>query len=100
LPARVQRQRADQLDTVISAGGKDVVHADVAGVDQVLVGQQGHSGEVGVAGRDGVDVGGGGHSRGDVHDQVRPVGLAGLGEVGLVAAPAHATFDPYRAWVS
>jgi hypothetical protein len=29
-----------------------------------------------------------------VHDQVGPVGLAGFGEVGLVAAPAHPALDP------
>jgi hypothetical protein len=40
LPARVRRQRADQFDAVVGTGGQDVVHADVAGVDQVLVGQQ------------------------------------------------------------
>jgi len=79
---------------VISAGSQDVVHADAAGVDQMLVWQQVGLGEVGVAGADGVDVGGGGRGRGDVGDQVGPVGLAGLGEVGLVAAPAHAAFDP------
>jgi hypothetical protein len=86
LPATVRRQRTDQLDAVVGASGQDVVHARVAGVDQVLVGQQAHAGEVGVASGDGVDVGGGGDRRGDMDDQVGPVGLAGLGEVGLVAA--------------
>ncbi len=42
LEAGVGRQRADQLDAVLGAGSQDgsqdVVHADVAGVDQVLVG--------------------------------------------------------------
>jgi hypothetical protein len=94
LPARIRRQRADQLDTVVGAGVQDVVHARVAGIDQVLVGQQVGPGEVGVAVGDGVDIVGGGHGRGDVHDQVGPVGFTGLGEVGLVATPAHPTFDP------
>jgi hypothetical protein len=94
LPARIGRQRTDQLDAVLGAGSQDVVHADVAGVDQVLVGQQVSAGEVAVASWHGVDVGGGRHGRGDVDDQVGPVGLAGLGEVGPVAAPAHAALIP------
>ena len=94
LPAGVGRQWADQLDAVVGAGGQHAVHADVGRVDQVLGCQQAHTGEVGVAGWHGVDVGGGGDRGGHMHDQVGPVGLAGFGEVGLVAAPAHAAFDP------
>jgi hypothetical protein len=83
LPAGVWRQRADQLDAVVGAGVQDVVDADIAGVDEMLGGQQVGSCQVGVAAGDGVDVVGGRHGRCDVHDQVGPVGLAGLGEVGL-----------------
>jgi hypothetical protein len=74
---------------VVGAGVQDVVHADVAGVDQVLLGQQVGGCEVGVAGGDGVDAVGGGCGGSDVDDQVGSVGLAGLGEVGLVVTPAH-----------
>jgi hypothetical protein len=70
LPAGVRRQWADQFDAMVGAGGQEVIDADVAGVDQVLVGQQVGVGEVGVAGGDGVDVIGSGHGGGDVHDQV------------------------------
>lgn len=70
-------QRTKQLDAVVGAGGQDMIHADVGRVDQVLVGQRVHAGEVGMASGDGVDVGGGGHCRGDMDDQVGPVRLAG-----------------------
>jgi hypothetical protein len=60
----------------------------------VLGGQQVRAGEVSMAGGDGAGVGGGGHGGGRVHDQVGPVGLAGLGEVGLVATPAHPRLMP------
>jgi hypothetical protein len=83
---------------VLGTGGQDVVHADIAadiaGVDQMLVGQQADAGEVGVARGDGLNVAGGGRGGGHVHDQMGPVGLAGLGEVGLVATPAHPALDP------
>jgi hypothetical protein len=82
LPATVRRQRTDQLDAVVGANGQDVVHAGVAGVDQVLIWQQIHADLAGVASGDGVDVGGGGDRRGDMDDQVGPVGLAGLGAGG------------------
>jgi hypothetical protein len=91
LPATVGRQRTDQLDAVVGASVKHTVHADIGRVDQMLVWQQAHAGEVGVASWHGIHVGGGGHRGRHVHDQVGPVGLAGLGEVGLVAtgSPPH-----------
>jgi hypothetical protein len=70
LEAGVGRQRPDQLDTVAGVGIQDVVHADIAGIDRVLVGHQVGAGEVGVAAGDGVDVIGGGHGGGHVHHQV------------------------------
>jgi hypothetical protein len=70
LPAGAGRQRSDQVDIVGGAGGQDVVDAHVASVDQMLVRQQIDRGQIGVAGTDGVDVGGRGHGRGHVHDQV------------------------------
>jgi hypothetical protein len=38
LPAGIRRQRADQLDTVVAAGGQDMIHACIAGVDKMLLG--------------------------------------------------------------
>jgi hypothetical protein len=73
-----------------------VVHACVAGVDEMLVWQQVPSGEVGVASWHGVDVGGGGDRDGDMHDQVGPVGLAGLGEVGLRQEPSRSATQALR----
>jgi hypothetical protein len=68
---------------MVAAGGKEVVDADIAGVDEMLGRQQVPFGEVGMAAGDGVDVACGGRGGGQVHDQVGPVGLAGLGEVAL-----------------
>jgi hypothetical protein len=93
LPAGVGWQRAGQLDAVIAVVGKDLPDADVARVDQVDVRQQVTGRLVGVAVGHGVQVGGGGVGGGHVRDQVGPVGLAGLGEAGLVAAPVAAGFD-------
>jgi hypothetical protein len=72
---------------------KDLPDTDIARVDQVGVGQQVAGGEDCVAALDGVQVGGGGVGGGHMGDQVGPVGLTGLGEVGLVAAPGAAAFD-------
>ena len=83
LPAGVGRQRTDQLDAVVVVGGKDLPDADIAGVDQMNLGQQVVAGEVGVAALDGVQVGGGGVGGGHVGDQMGPVRLTGLGEVAL-----------------
>jgi hypothetical protein len=78
---------------VVVVGGKDLPDAGVAGVDQVDVGQQVHDGEVCVPVGHSVQVSGGGVGGGHVRHQVGPVGLADLGEVGLVAAPGAAAFD-------
>jgi hypothetical protein len=73
--------------------GQDLPDADVTRVDQVGLGQQVAGREVVVAAGHGVQVGGGGVGGGHMRDQVWPVGLARLGEVGLVAAPVAAAFD-------
>jgi hypothetical protein len=68
LPAGVGRQRAGQRHAVVVGCGQDLPDADVAGVDQMDVGQQVQGGEVGVAGLDGVGVGGGRWGGGHVRD--------------------------------
>ena len=72
---------------------KDLPDADVTRVDQVGLGQQVAGREDCVAAGHGVQVGGGCIGGGHMGDQVWPVGLARLGEVGLVAAPVAAAFD-------
>ena len=87
------RLRAGQLDAMVVGRRKDLPDTDIARVDQVGVGQQVAGREVVVAAGHGVQVGGGCIGGGHMRDQMWPVGLARLGEVGLVAAPVAAAFD-------
>jgi hypothetical protein len=93
LPAGVGRQRAGQLDAMVVGRRKDLPDADITRVDQVGLGQQVAGREDCVAAGHGVQVGGGCIGGGHMGDQVGPVGLAHLGEVGLAAAPGAAAVD-------
>jgi hypothetical protein len=100
LPAAVGRQRTDQLDAVVGASGKHAVHADIGRVDQMLVGQQAHAGEVGVASWHGIHVGGGGHRGRHVHDQVGRSGSQVLVQWALSPRQPTPRLIPWRASVS
>lgn len=92
LPAGGREDRAHQVNFVVPAGGDYFPGCRVAGVDQVLGGQQITLGEVVVDRDDHAHLLNGGVGRGDVRDQVRAVRLAGLSEVDLVAVPEVAAF--------
>lgn len=88
LAGGVALQRPGDGDLVFAGGLFQVGQGGVAGVDQVLGGQQSAAGEAGVdAGQD-LAVVGGGRGGGHVGDHVGAVGSAGLGQVGGEPLPA------------
>lgn len=85
--AGIFADRPDHGDGMLGGGVMDDLRSDVAGVDQMLAGQEFLVGQRRVDGVEGVDVLLGGRGGQHVHDHMGQVVVAGFGLVDLVADP-------------